>query len=668
MKAPLMCGIAGYWTSGKLDPALLIRMAQCLAHRGPDDHGTWSDSAAGIGLAHRRLAIVDLSPSGHQPMTSSDGRWVIIFNGEIYNHSELRAKLDSTGKAPRGGWRGHSDTEVLVETIATEGLEAALKETVGMFAIVLWDRKERVLRLARDRFGEKPLYYGWAGTDFIFASELKALRVHRHFDNRISRRGLKLFAAYTYIPAPISIYKRIFKLLPGCILTLTMEAAARPLSDPPEVAKTYDGLCLARYWSYRDVVLGGLERPIVDEADALDALESTLARAIKDQSVADVPVGAFLSGGIDSSTIVALYQKYSSSPVRTFSIGFDEAGFNEAEHAKAIARQLGTVHAEHYVTVREAREVIPLLPDIYDEPFGDSSQVPTFLVSRFAREQVTVALTGDGGDELFAGYIRHFAAPRLWQCVHRVPKSLRSTAASPLARVPSQVWNRLGRLAPGRRQPHFGSKLQKAFRVAGEANTFDDLYRSFLDEWSFEESPVLGSEQVNNYFELQLGKRAPDALRMMYCDALRYLPDDILAKVDRASMAVSLETRVPYLDHRVAELAARIPLNLKVRDGKGKYILRELLCGLVPKQLVDRPKAGFGIAVGDWIKGPLRPWAEDLLDQRRMREEGWFDPAIVHHRWQAHLTGRRDSTSAIWAILMFQAWLRQQSEIVSPAA
>jgi asparagine synthase (glutamine-hydrolysing) len=382
--------------------------------------------------------------------------------------------------------------------------------------------------------------------------------------------------------------------------------------------------------------------------------------------MADVPVGAYLSGGIDSSTIVGLYQKYSSNPVRTFSIGFDEAGFNEAQDAKRVAEYLGTAHHEYYVSSQEARDVIPLLPSMYDEPFGDSSQIPTYLVSRFAREQVTVALTGDGGDELFAGYNRHFAAPRLWQQLQRLPKPLRSVAASLFGLVPSKGWSALGGLMPGKRQLDFGIKVQKAFRIAGTADSFDDVYRSFLDEWRFEHSPVLGTGPADTGLDLELGG-APNAVRMMYCDAVTYLPDDILAKVDRASMAVSLETRVPFLDHRVAELAARIPVSLKVRNGKGKHILRQLLHSLVPQDLVDRPKAGFGIPVGEWIKGPLRPWAEDLLDARRMSEEGWFNPAIVQCRWQAHLNGGRDSTPAIWAILMFQAWLRQQSETIREA-
>jgi asparagine synthase (glutamine-hydrolysing) len=662
-----MCGFVGILAADGVDPGLLRCMAGVIAHRGPDDEGLWIDEETGLGLAHRRLSIVDLSPSGRQPMLSAEGRFVLNYNGEIYNHPELRKELDGSGNTPEGGWRGHSDTETLLQAIACWGLEKALRQAVGMFAFAFWDKKKRRLSLVRDRFGEKPLYYGWAGRDFMFGSELKALRAHPRFDNSISRQALQLFAARTYIPAPLSIYERVFKLEPGCILSLSPEAAGMPLADPPTEGRAYNGLSLTRYWSYRDTVLQGLKRPIDEEAEALERLEQVLATAIQGQSIADVPVGAFLSGGIDSSTVVALYQKYSSIPVRTFSIGFEEAGFNEAEHAKAVAEHLGTVHNEHYVTVKEAREVIPLLGRMYDEPFADSSQIPTFLVSRFAREQVTVALTGDGGDELFAGYNRHFMAPKAWHRLRQVPGPLRAAAGSILGRLPPQFWASAANLLPGRRQPHLGAKIQKALRVGASASSFDDVYTSFLDEWSFEPSPVIGGEGADLPFDMDVAEGTPDAIRMMYCDAVSYLPDDILAKVDRASMAVSLETRVPFLDHRVAEFAARIPLEMKIRDGSGKHILRQLLYREVPRHLVERPKAGFGIPVGDWIKGPLRPWAENLLDPSTMRAQGFFDPDIVQRRWRDHLAGRRDSTPAIWAILMFQSWLEANSAAAEPA-
>ncbi len=662
-----MCGIAGLLAADRIDRALLIRMAGAIEHRGPDDQGIWSDDEAGIGLAHRRLAIVDLSPQGHQPMHSADGRFVICYNGEVYNFLEIRAELEQLGKVPDGGWRGHSDTEVLLQAIAAWGLEPAIKRCVGMFAFALWDRKERLLHLVRDRFGEKPLYYGWAGRDFIFGSELKALRCHPRFDRTIDRQALKQFAARTYVPAPKSIYRAMFKLPPGTILTLDASANVAPLADPVEE----DGsgpIRLTRYWSYRDVVRDGLANPVLDESEALDQLEQALATAIRGQSFADVPVGAFLSGGIDSSTIVALYQKYSSQPVRTYSIGFDQSGFNEAEHAKAVAARLNTIHHEHYVTVQEARDVIPLLPSMYDEPFADSSQIPTYLVSRFARGDVTVALTGDGGDELFGGYNRHIIAPRLWQKIGRLPMRMRSLAAAPLSRVPPGLWSAIAGTISRGSSPFHGARVQKGFRVAQSAASSDDIYLSFLDEWSHEESPVHGAGDDDSGFDLNIGVDAADAVRMMYCDAVSYLPDDILAKVDRASMAVSLETRVPFLDHRVAALAARIPIDMKIRGLQGKHILRRLLHRQLPAELFDRPKAGFAIPVGEWIKGPLRPWAEELLDSGGMAAEGWFDPAIVQRRWQDHLAGKRDSTPALWAILMFQAWLREEKAAIPLAA
>jgi asparagine synthase (glutamine-hydrolysing) len=657
-----MCGIAGIVSNQGVDPAFLKRMTSTLRHRGPDDEGIWLDEECGVGLGHRRLSIVDLSPAGHQPMHSAGGRYVLTFNGEIYNHSELRKALEEKGAVPENGWRGHSDTEVFLHAIALWGLEKAVERSVGMFALALWDRKERMLSLVRDRFGEKPLYYGWVGNDLLFASELKAFRAHPRFHNQIDRNALRLFTARTYIPAPLSIYQRIFKVPPSCILKIA--PGSEPRDVPPNESELARDLSLTRYWSYRDAVRSGLEQPISNEADALKELERTLASAIRGQSMADVPVGAFLSGGIDSSTVVAMYQKYSSIRVRTFSIGFEEAGFNEAEHAKAVAQHLGTVHAEHYVTVREAREVIPMLPTMYDEPFADSSQIPTFLVSRFARQQVTVALTGDGGDEFFGGYNRHFAAPEAWQRLQMLPLSVRRFVGRPLSQVPPSVWNRL----PGNRRPNFGAKIQKGLRLAGSARSIDDVYRSFLDEWALEDSPVLNSDAHAMCFDLDLGQSAPDELRMMYCDAVSYLPDDILCKVDRASMAVSLETRVPFLDHRVAEVAARIPLSMKIRNGKGKHILRELLYRHAPRKLFDRPKAGFAIPIGEWLRGPLKDWAEDLLDPHRLAEEGWFDPVLVRKRWDAHLSGRRDSTPALWAILMFQAWYKHQSQPRSEAA
>ncbi len=651
-----MCGIAGIVSSRPLDRDAVQRMIDPIAHRGPDDEGLWIDETRRIGFGHRRLSIVDLSPLGHQPMESADGRYLLSYNGEIYNHVALRSEVDAAA-GPRA-WRGHSDTETLVEAIALWGLTRTLGKCVGMFALALWDRKEKRLLLARDRFGEKPLYYGWVGGDFLFGSELKALRSHPGFDNEVDPSALRLLASRTYIPAPLSIYRHIYKLEPGCILAASTDVTRQRPSSAPVAGETASGLSIEPYWSYREAVIAGLRDPIADENEAVAMLERTLAAAIQGQSMADVPVGAFLSGGFDSSTVVALYQKYSSRPVRTFSIGFEEAGFNEAEYAKAVAAHFGTEHNERYVTVKETQEVIPLLPTIYDEPFADSSQIPTHLVSRFAREQVTVALSGDGGDELFGGYNRYLGAARLWSSLRRLPRPARAAIGAGFGSIPAGAWDGLARLLPGKsRPPHFGTKVRKGLRLAG-AGGLEDVFASFLDEWSGESSPVLGEGKDSGAcaFDLELGPEAPDAVRMMYCDAVAYLPDDILCKVDRAAMAVSLETRVPFLDHRVAELAARIPIGMKIKGGKGKHILRQLLYREAPRDMFERPKAGFAVPVGEWIKGPLRDWAEDLLAEKRLREEGNFNVAQIRRRWHEHLSGRRDATPTLWAILMFQAW------------
>jgi asparagine synthase (glutamine-hydrolysing) len=660
-----MCGIAGLIARGPINRRTLSGMTDPISHRGPDDEGAWIDEEAGVGLGHRRLSIIDLSPLGHQPMVSNDGRWVIVYNGEIYNHATMRDDLDKSGRGPAAegiAWRGHSDTETLIEWIAAWGLEATLRECVGMFAFALWDRRERLLHLARDRFGEKPLYYGWAGGAFAFGSELKAIRSLDGFDNAIDRRALGLLSTRAYIPAPLSIYRRIYKLQPGCVLTARADAWKTPLDEPPGPGTSSGAVTIDPYWSYRDVVAQGLADPIEDEEEALRLLEEALAGTIQGQAVADVPVGAFLSGGIDSSTVVALYNKYSSAKVRTFSMGFEEAGFNEAQYAKEVAAHFGTQHNERYVTVKETQEVIPTLPAMYDEPFADSSQIPTHLVSRFAREQVTVALSGDGGDELFGGYNRYFGTARLWGHFKRLPGPARRTIGRGMGAVPAGAWDRLAGAIPGGKQPpHFGTKVRKAFRTMASADTLDDVFTTFLDEWSGERGPALGGAADTRFgaFDTDAGPGAPDAVRMMYCDAVSYLPDDILCKVDRAAMAVSLETRVPFLDHRVAAVAARIPVEMKIRGGTGKHILRRLLYREAPRALFERPKAGFGVPVGEWIRGPLRPWAEELLDPARMRSEGYFDAEIVQNRWRLHVSGQSDSTPAIWTILMFQAWLRE---------
>ena len=657
-----MCGIVGIAAAGPIDRTMLRRMSDRLVHRGPDGDGVAIEEDARIGFAHRRLAIVDLSTAGAQPMRSRDGRWLIVFNGEIYNHLALRGVLEGERRsagAAAGAWRGHSDTETLLACVAAWGVRRAVEASVGMFAFALWDCRDHVLHLVRDRFGEKPLFYGRVGDDFAFASELKALRAHPGFDNPVDRGSLREFIARGYVGAPRSIHERIFKLEPGCILSLPRASLARRRSTPPEEAGGTHGERLIRYWSYGEAMLAGLANPIADARESAERLEAVLGEAIRGQMIADVPVGAFLSGGIDSSSVVALYQRHASRPVRTFSIGFAEAGFDEARYAKAVAEALGTVHQEHYVTARDALDVVPRLAHIYDEPFGDSSQLPTYLVSAFAKASVAVALSGDGGDELFAGYNRHFSAPRLWHRLQAMPRALYAPPARLLGLLPAAWWERAAALA-GRRRPRIGGKLQKMFRIAGRARSFDEVYRSFLDEWDGEDSPVVAAHASTASASLVLDDRsqAADTLRVMYQDAVSYLPDDILCKVDRAAMAVSLETRVPFLDHRVAELAARIPLAHKIRAGQGKAVLRDVLFAHAPRALFERPKAGFAVPVGEWLRGPLRDWAEDLLNPAAMAAAGYLDPRPVARRWRDHLSGRRDSTSAIWNVLMFEAWRR----------
>jgi asparagine synthase (glutamine-hydrolysing) len=646
-------------------------MADSIAHRGPDDHGVWTDPSTGIALAQRRLAIIDLSVSGHQPMVSKNGRFVLNYNGEIYNHAALRQELDGSGGGPRAAgipWNGHSDTETLLECIVEWGVEATLKKCVGMFAFALWDKRDRVLTLARDRFGEKPLYYGWSGGAFVFGSELKAIRALPWFDNPIDREALRLLASRTNVPAPLSIFQNIYKLGPGTILTARDLAYDSPV-EPSESRAGRGKVRIEPYWTYRQVVADGLDQPFTSEAEALDALEAALSEAVTSQAVADVPVGTFLSGGIDSSTIAALLQRASPGKVSTFSIGFEQDEYNEAEYAKAVARHLGTDHHEQYVTVKETRDVIPLLPTMYDEPFADSSQIPTYLVSKMARRNVTVALSGDGGDELFGGYNRYFGAAAMWSRLDKLPGPVRRAAGASLASVPPPVWNKLARFTPlGKRPGHFGTKVQRTFRTMGFARGLPDVFNTFMDEWAGQRSPVLGTEgSPYGRLDVDVGRDAPDVVRLMYCDATGYLPDDILVKVDRAAMAVSLETRVPFLDHRVAAVAARIPLGMKVRGGAGKWILKELLFQrLAPRELFDRPKAGFCIPVAEWIRGPLRDWGESLLSEQRLRSEGYLDAELVRRRWEEHQAGKRDATQALWPLLMFQAWLDGQQ--AQPAA
>ena len=644
-----MCGLTGLLNiSGgvkrELAQQLLQEMANTIAHRGPNSDGYWVDSDAGVGLAHRRLAIVDLSPAGAQPMVSGSGRYVIAFNGEIYNHPRLRKMLEAEGRLG-AAWRGHSDTETLLAGFDAWGIEGTLERAIGMFAIALWDRQNRVLTLARDRLGEKPLYYGWQGQGsaaaFVFGSELPALGRHPAFAANINRDALALYMRHNCIGGVQSIYTGIHKLPPGHLLTVSA-AAPEPL--------------LRQWWSGAAVAEQGVAHPFAGTPDeAVDALEALLRDAVAQQMMADVPLGAFLSGGIDSSTVVALMQAQSSRPVRTFSIGFHEEGYNEAEHAKVVAKHLGTDHTELYVTPEQAMAVIPKLPTLYSEPFADSSQIPTYLVSQLARQHVTVSLSGDAGDELFCGYTRYQMTAGLWGKVSSLPRPLRQLAASVIMAVPPAAWDKLGAVLPFSR---VGDKLHKGAALLGSSSVAD-LYRGMVSHWSDPASVVLGATEPATV----LSGAAPalrglgDVERMMALDMLGYLPDDILAKVDRAAMGVSLETRVPFLDHRVVEFAWSLPLAYKLRDGVTKWPLRQVLYRHVPRELIERPKMGFGLPIDHWLRGPLLEWAETLLAEPRLRSEGFFDPAPIRQKWVEHLSGKRNWQYHLWDVLMFQAWL-----------
>lgn len=660
-----MCGITGFlggdWSSRETVATAVRRMAGVIRHRGPDHSDVWLDSEAEVALGHNRLAIVDLSPAGNQPMVSQSGRYVIVYNGEIYNHAEIRAELIESGANVR--WRGHSDTETLLAAIEQWGIRALLERATGMFAFALWDRADRTLTLARDRLGEKPLYYGrnGRGGPFLFASELKAIAAHPDFDAQVDRDAIALLLRYNNIPAPHSIYRGISKLLPGTFLTLR-------LGDT--------GPIIEQYWSGAATAEAGIRDPLRLPAEAIvDEFEKLMDRAVGQQMLADVPLGAFLSGGVDSSTVVAIMQKLSSRAVKTFTIGFREPGYDEAEYARAVARHLGTEHTELYVTAAEARRVIPQLPEIYDEPFADPSQIPTFLVSSLARQHVTVALSGDGGDELFGGYNRYLLSGALWRRVSRIPGPLRATAARAMTAASPDAWTSFGRVAHGvlpafARGNQLGDKVHKAAGLL-RCRSDSELYGSMISCWADPQKVVSGSAEPPS----QATGDAPalqglgSIERMMALDMLGYLPNDILVKVDRAAMAVSLETRVPFLDRDIVEFAWRIPFEYKIRDGQTKWIMRELLYRHVPPSLIERPKMGFGVPIDSWLRGPLREWAEALLDEKRLCEEGYFRPRPVREMWYGHLTGRTNEQYRLWIILMFQSWLeaQQQPHDVVPA-
>lgn len=645
-----MCGIAGFFDPNGFDATagtqLAQDMAQAIIHRGPDDAGVWVDDAAGIALAHRRLSIVDLSEAGHQPMLSASGRYVLIYNGEIYNHVELRDELEASGNGY--DWRGHSDTETALACIEVYGLEKALQKFIGMFAIALWDKNEKALYLARDRIGEKPLYFGRQNNVWLFGSELKALRVHHEFTSDINRDALCLYLRHNYIPAPHSVYDGIGKLPPGSYVRL----AAHIIDAVP-----------VPFWTLDDKVSNGKVNPFAgSEAEALDHLDKVLSRAVGLQMQADVPLGAFLSGGVDSSLIVALMAEQSQRKVKSFSIGFEDAQFDEAPFAREVASHIGTEHHELYVTAQETLDVIPKLPTLYDEPFSDSSQIPTYLVSQIARQHVTVSLSGDAGDELFGGYNRYNWGRSIWDKMNKVPHPLRSAMGTGIGMLSPKTWNAitvpLMNMAPQKyRQKNPGDKLHKAAGMLS-ARTPEAIYTYLVSHWPDPAAIVRGGAEPQTVLTSshEVTADMPFEARMMYLDMLSYLPDDILVKVDRAAMGVSLETRVPFLDHTVIEAAWQLPMNMKIRNGTGKWCLRELLYRRVPKHLIERPKMGFGVPLDAWLRGPLRDWAEHLLDEKRLAQAGFFDPTPIRKKWDEHLSGARSWHYYIWDILMFEAW------------
>lgn len=649
-----MCGIAGILnsrgiTTDQLDHEIL-QMISALEHRGPDDSGTWLDIDFGLALGHRRLSIIDLSPEGHQPMTSASGRYIAIYNGEIYNYLEIQKDLISK----RHSFRGHSDTEVMLAAFDEFGPKESIKLFNGMFALVVWDRSNKEILLASDRMGKKPIYYGWVGKSFVFASELKALYQLDGFDNEIDRSSVALLMKYNYIPAPYSIFKNIRKLQPSSLVTIPFRSLNDKYPTLPEPE---------RYWSIKEVAENGTLDPFHgSENNIIDNLDSLLSDAVGKRMISDVPLGALLSGGIDSSLVVALMQKQSNRPVKTFTIGFHEKAYDEAPHAKAVAAHLKTDHTEIYVSADDALEVIPLLPQMYDEPYADSSQIPTYLVSKLAREHVVVALSGDGGDEIFGGYLYHSMLPKMWNKISRLPLLLRKLVAGFLLFPTEQSWDRCARslnvLFPSiYKQRNFGNKVHRVAAIMDSSCPLD-FHHGLVSHWK--ETRHL----VNNYEEPSTQFSTPETLPklnslnevMMWLDSITYLPDDVLTKVDRASMSVSLEMRNPLLDYRIIEFSWRLPLSFKIRDNQGKWILRQLLQRYVPKHLFERPKTGFGVPIDSWLRGPIKEWAEALLDEKRLKEEGFFNPDLVRKIWAEHQSGKRNWKSQLWNVLMFQAW------------
>lgn len=651
-----MCGIAGYWNGRSVDHHSVIEaMTTALYHRGPDKQGLWVDQNHGLAFGHQRLSIIDLSSSGDQPQFSQCGRYVTVFNGEIYNHLQLREELQAAGK--NIAWQGHSDTETLLAVIAHHGVREALLRLRGMFAFALWDTQAKTLTLARDRIGEKPLYYALQGGAILFASELKALRAAPGFDARINRNAVALMMRYSCVPAPHCILEDVAKLEPGHFLELDINTSLSIKELQPEA-----------YWRYNDAVESGLANSLkCDASTSADLLEQQLRETVALQMQSDVPLGAFLSGGIDSSTIVALMQAQSSRAIQTFAIGFNDENYNEAKHASAVAVHLGTDHTEMYMEPADALTVIPNLANIYCEPFSDSSQIPTFIVASLAKKKVQVSLSGDGGDELFGGYNR-YTGLGVWRGLSKLPLALRKTIAKQLQRKSVSDWERIyDRMAPlipaKAKITTPGDKLHKIARIC-ELESLSQYLKELNSHWNSPEDLVLNSSepstilsQSNNWPETDCEEHW-----MMALDAQHYMPDDILVKVDRAAMANSLETRVPFLDHKVVELAWQIPLEHKISGGLGKQVLREVLYRYVPRNLIERPKAGFGMPLHTWLREDLRDWAEDLLSEERLRREGIFNVEMVRSLWRRHLSGEINAQHYLWDVLMFQSWYQDFQE------
>lgn len=649
-----MCGIAGFIANSQNTlelKSIAKKMVDMIGHRGPDDTGIWVDETSQVAFGHKRLSILDLSMAGHQPMHSKCCRYSLIFNGEIYNHNDIRNKLQEVNEQSLE-WNGQSDTETLLAAFASWGIEKTLNECIGMFAIALWDKNEGTLTLARDRLGEKPLYYGWQGNTFMFASELKAFKVHPDFTCEIDRNSLTLLLRYNYVPAPYSIYKGISKLPSGSFVQLSINNKELTSVTP--------------YWSLSEIAINGQSNPLnCNDDEAVSLLENCLGSAVEEQLISDVPLGAFLSGGIDSSLIVSMMKARTSQPVKTFTIGFDDSDYNEAIYAKAVAKHLGTEHSELYISPQDALDVIPQLPSTYDEPFADSSQIPTFLVAKMASSSVKVALSGDGGDELFGGYNRYIWSRSIRNKTSWLPKSVLQGVGFSLGKISAPAWDKInnsftGLLPSQYRVTQMGDKVHKVARQLTVNSDFD-LYRGLVSQWQNPADVVIDGHEL----DLQITSESSEKMfediehQMMFMDTSTYLPDDILCKVDRAAMASSLETRVPLLNHNVVELAWHLPLHMKIRDGQGKWILRKLLYKYVPQKLIDRPKQGFALPIDAWLRGPLREWAEDLLEESRLINEGFFHPEPIRIAWEEHLKGN-NMHNQLWGILMFQAWLEKE--------